>query len=67
MKFQNSGNRFCHDFQDFIKIEHLKTKPFDLKNYSLIFSSVNAAEIVLKNKFEPHENFLNQNSIKFML
>ena len=53
------GTDFVFDFQDFIKIEHLKTKPFDLKNYSLIFSSVNAVKSFFKNKFEPHENFLN--------
>lgn len=53
------GTDFVFDFQDFIKIEHLKTKPFDLKNYSLIFSSVNAVKSFFNNKFEPHENFLN--------
>ena len=53
------GTDFVFDFQDFIKIEHLKTKPFDLRNYSLIFSSVNAVKSFFKNKFEPHENFLN--------
>lgn len=53
------GTDLVYDFQDFIRIEHLKTKPFDLKNYSLIFSSVNAVKSFFKNKFEPHENFLN--------
>lgn len=53
------GTDFICDFQDFIRIEQLKTKPFDLKNYSLIFSSVNAVKSFFKNKFEPHENFLN--------
>lgn len=53
------GADLAFDFQDFIRIEHLKTKPFDLKNYSLIFSSVNAVKSFFKNKFEPHENFLN--------
>ncbi len=50
---------FICDFQDFIAIEKIKTKPFDLKNYSLIFSSVNAVKSFFKNKFEPHESFLN--------
>ena len=45
------GTDFVFDFQDFIKIEHLKTKPFELKNYSLIFSSVNAVKSFFKNKF----------------
>lgn len=53
------GTDFSYDFQDFIKIDHLKTKPYDLKNYSLIFSSANAVKSFFKNKFEPHENFLN--------
>ena len=58
------GTDFVFDFQDFIKIEHLKTKPFDLKNYSLVFSSVNAVKSFFNNKFEPHENFLNPKKFK---
>lgn len=55
------GTDFVFDFQDFIKIEHLKTKPFDLKNYSLIFSSVNAVKSFFKNEFKPNENFQDKN------
>lgn len=53
------GADFACDFQDFIAIEHLKAKPFDLKKYSLIFSSVNAVSTFFKNGFKPSENFLN--------
>lgn len=52
------GAEFLCDFKNFIAIEHLRIKPFSLKNYSLIFSSVNAVKSFFKNNFEPHENFL---------
>lgn len=53
------GTNFQCDFVNFIKMEHLKIKPFRLKNYSLIFSSVNAVKSFFKNGFKPNENFLN--------
>ena len=47
-EFQKLGTDFVFDFQDFIKIEHLKTKPFDLKNYSLIFQQCKCRNRSLK-------------------
>ncbi len=47
-------------------IEVIKTKPiiinpFDLKNYSLIFTSVNGVASFFKNRFKPNENFTAKN------
>ena len=53
------GAQFSCDFKSFISIEHNKVNPFFLKNYSLIFSSVNAIKSFFKNGFQPHENFMN--------
>jgi len=55
------GADFICGFQDFITIEHTKVKPFSLKNYSLIFSSVNAVKSFFKNEFKPNENFQDKN------
>ena len=48
---------FSCDFKDFIAIEKIKTKPFPLKNSSLIFTSVNAVKSFFENGFQPNENF----------
>ena len=48
---------FSCDFKDFIAIEKIKTKPFTLKNSSLIFTSVNAVKSFFENGFQPNENF----------
>jgi uroporphyrinogen-III synthase len=47
-------------------VEVIKTKPilisaFDLKNYSLIFTSVNGVASFFKNRFKPNENFTAKN------
>lgn len=52
------GNHFSYDFMEVIKIRHLKVKPYDLKAYSLIFTSVNAVEAFFENGFMPNENFV---------
>ena len=52
------GTQFSCDFKNLISIEHNKVTPFFLKNYSLIFSSVNAVKSFFNNGFQPHENFL---------
>jgi uroporphyrinogen-III synthase len=48
---------FSCDFKDFIAIEKIKTKPFPLKNSSLIFTSVNAVKAFFDNGFKPNEIF----------
>ncbi len=45
------------DFVEVIHTEILKTKPFGLKNYSLIFTSVNGVKSFFDNGFKPNENF----------
>ena len=52
------GNHFSYDFLEVIKIKHLKVKPYDLKAYSLIFTSVNAVDAFFENGFMPNENFV---------
>lgn len=54
-------NRFSYDFFEVIKITPLQIEPFPLKNYSLIFTSVNAVEAFFANKFVAHENFAEKN------
>ena len=56
---QKLGTDAVCDFQDFITVEQSKIKPFFLKNYSLIFSSVNAVKSFFNNGFKINENFLN--------
>ena len=53
------GAQFSCDFKSLISFEHNKVTPFFLKNYSLIFSSVNAVKSFFKNDFQTHENFMN--------
>ncbi len=45
------------DFVEVIHTEILKTKPFGLKNNSLIFTSVNGVKSFFDNGFKPNENF----------
>ena len=52
---------FSYDFFEVIKITPLQIEPFPLKNYSLIFTSVNAVEAFFANKFVAHENFAEKN------
>ena len=51
------GSHFSYDFIDVIKINPLIVEPFDLKNKSLIFTSVNAVQSFFANGFKPDEDF----------
>ena len=51
------GSHFSYDFVDVIKINPLIVEPFDLKNKSLIFTSVNAVQSFFANGFKPDEDF----------
>ena len=55
------GDRFYYDFTEVIRIRPLKIEPFDLKDKSLIFSSVNAVEAFFENGFKPSEKFTEKN------
>lgn len=59
------GDQFDYDFVDVIKIKHFKMEPFDLKNKSLIFTSVNGVQSFFENEFKPNETFtdINYNKI----
>lgn len=51
------GSHFSYDFMDVIRICPLQVQAFDLKDSSLIFSSVNAVQAFFTNHFKPNENF----------
>ncbi len=51
------GSDFSCDFVDVIGIRHYQITPFDLKNKSLIFTSVNGVKSFFENGFKPDENF----------
>ena len=51
------GTDFSVDFVEVITTEFIKIKPFDLKNNSLIFTSVNGVKAFFENGFSPNENF----------
>lgn len=51
------GDRYSYDFIDVIKINAQSVEPFPLKNYSLIFTSVNGVESFFENGFELNEVF----------
>lgn len=55
------GSGFAYDFVDMIHIFHVKSEPFDLKNKSLIFSSVNGVKSFFENGFQPNEDFTADN------
>lgn len=55
--FKNLGDRFSYDFQEVIRIEPIRVSSFNLKNKSIIFTSVNAVESFFKNGFKVNENF----------
>ncbi|MDR2234617.1 MAG: uroporphyrinogen-III synthase [Chryseobacterium sp.] len=44
-----------------IKTSPIKTTPFDLKNHSLIFTSVNGVSSFFENRFQPNEDFTAKN------
>ncbi|WOC51996.1 hypothetical protein BPO_1349 [Bergeyella porcorum] len=50
-----------YDALDVIRIHHLEMSPFDLKNKSLIFTSINGVESFFQNGFKPNENFTEVN------
>ncbi len=51
------GSHFSYDIVEVIKIQSQKIKPFDLKDKSLIFTSVNGVRAFFENGFQPNENF----------
>lgn len=51
------GNTISVGFEEVISIHHLKVASFDLKDHSLIFTSVNAVKSFFENGFQPDENF----------
>lgn len=55
------GGHFSCDFVEVIKINPLQVESFDLKDKSLIFSSVNAVESFFNNGFKPNEKFVERN------
>lgn len=55
------GSHFSYDFVEVIKIAPMQVEPFDLKNKSLIFTSVNAVRSFFDNGFQPDENFTSRN------
>ena len=54
------GNGFSCDFVEVIKIKYKEVRPFDLENYSLIFTSVNGVDAFFANGFKPDENFMDK-------
>lgn len=55
------GEDISVDFVEVIKTNPIKTTPFDLKNFSLIFTSVNGVTSFFKNGFKPNEDFTVKN------
>ena len=55
------GTDFLIDFVEVIKTNFIKTKTFGLKNYSLIFTSVNGVKAFFENGFDANENFAEKN------
>ncbi|MDF2551908.1 MAG: uroporphyrinogen-III synthase [Chryseobacterium sp.] len=55
------GNDISAECVEVIKIENLHIEPFDLKNYSLIFTSSNGVKSFFENQFKPNEDFAAKN------
>lgn len=55
------GEDISVDCIEVIKTQPLKISPFDLKNYSLIFTSVNGVSSFFENGFKPNEDFTAKN------
>ncbi|WP_027381031.1 uroporphyrinogen-III synthase [Chryseobacterium daeguense] len=55
------GEDISADCVEVIKTNTIKVSPFDLKNYSLIFTSVNGVSSFFKNHFKPNEDFTAKN------
>ncbi|MCU7617689.1 uroporphyrinogen-III synthase [Chryseobacterium sp. PBS4-4] len=55
------GNDISTECVEVIKIENIKIEAFDLKNYSLIFTSLNGVKSFFENQFKPNEDFAAKN------
>lgn len=55
------GDDISVDCIEVIKTNPIRVNPFDLKNYSLIFTSVNGILSFFKNGFKPNEDFTAKN------
>ncbi|MDQ1856616.1 uroporphyrinogen-III synthase [Chryseobacterium sp. WLY505] len=55
------GEDILVDCVEVIKTKPIMISPFELKNYSLIFTSTNGVAAFFKNKFKPNENFTAKN------
>ena len=55
------GSHFSYDFVEVIKIKPVPTESFELRDKSLIFTSVNAVDYFFSNKFSPNEDFTVRN------
>lgn len=55
------GEDILVDCIEVIKTKPIMISPFELKNYSLIFTSVNGVASFFRNRFKPNENFTAKN------
>lgn len=55
------GGKLLFDFVEVLSIENVKIPAFDLKNNSLIFTSVHGVEAFFENQFLANENFVEKN------
>ncbi|UFH30718.1 uroporphyrinogen-III synthase [Chryseobacterium sp. C-71] len=55
------GNDISAECVEVIRIENLNVEVFDLKNYSLIFTSSNGVKSFFENQFKPNEDFAAKN------
>lgn len=55
------GNQFSYEFIDVIRIKPTLMEPFDLKDKSLIFTSINGVESFFESGFKPNEKFTEHN------
>ncbi|MGK6342387.1 uroporphyrinogen-III synthase [Chryseobacterium sp. DT-3] len=55
------GSDISAECIEVIRTEPIKTAAFDLKNYSLIFTSVNGVNSFFSNQFKPNEDFTAKN------
>lgn len=55
------GNDISTECVEVITIENLQVEAFDLKNYSLIFTSLNGVKSFFNNGFKPNEDFTSRN------
>jgi len=55
------GNDISAECVEVIKIENLQVEAFNLKDYSLIFTSLNGVKSFFENQFKPNEDFATKN------